>query len=266
MAIRSLIAEVSPGVFQICHLSQANNSIGTGSAFWSQGYLVTNNHVFVAPNGTESVWVRRNGDLFPYGGVVIPIEEWRRSLVAGSNESNHDFAVLDLPQIRTLKPHSFSLKRYDTTGVGDDVAVFGYPFGSDHLVVHKGIVSSLFSSNRIPTLQVDASVNSSNSGGPLVDLADGNVVGIVTRKATGLSAAFEELKNAIDSNIQMMAPLMTPEGAINRINGVDLIDALMMSQYQMRATVREIERSANVGIGYAFSVDPIIEEIDRHKS
>ena len=44
------------------------------------------------------------------------------------------------------------------------------------------------------------------------------------------------------------------------IAGIDPIAALEIGQQQMLTTVSEIERSANVGIGYAFSISDLKKE------
>jgi hypothetical protein len=44
------------------------------------------------------------------------------------------------------------------------------------------------------------------------------------------------------------------------IDGIDLVQAIVMSQIQMLLTLDEIERQANVGIGYAFSAEHILSE------
>lgn len=42
---------------------------------------------------------------------------------------------------------------------------------------------------------------------------------------------------------------------------MDIMDSFILSQNQMKMITKEIERSANVGIGYAFSIEQIEAEI-----
>lgn len=56
-------------------------------------------------------------------------------------------------------------------------------------------------------IQLDASVNNGNSGGPLVDLNTKKVVGIVTRKDTGLYKQFDDLIASFDTNIEVLKKL-----------------------------------------------------------
>lgn len=90
----------------------------------------------------------------------------------------------------------------------------------------------------------------------MIDPATGVAFGIVTRKATGLSQLFAQLRNSIQSNI---AVAQAAGGGIV-IGDVDLVQSIVVSQNQMLATLAEIERQANVGIGYAFSAEHILAE------
>jgi S1-C subfamily serine protease len=83
------------------------------------------------------------------------------------------------------------------------IALLGFPLEHDNLTCHQGVISSFYESGPAKIIQVDASVNAGNSGGPLIDPETGAAIGIVTRKATGLSKLFNELRNSIKQNIQV---------------------------------------------------------------
>lgn len=130
-----------------------------------------------------------------------------------------------------------------------------------NLVCHRGITSSFFIKNNVKVIQLDASINQSNSGGPLVDPQSGNVIGIITRKGTGLSKMFEELCKSFDQQIEFQSKFI---GTMYHEEGdeqLDPINALVEGQRQFKKLAKEIERSANVGIGYAFSIKHIQEEL-----
>lgn len=125
-----------------------------------------------------------------------------------------------------------------------------------NLTCHRGIISSFYQSGLTRIIQLDASVNAGNSGGPLIDPDTGHVLGIITRKATGLTRLFGELKSSIRTNIEAMQAM----AGMMSMSGIDPIEALIVGQRQFRGVLDEIERQANVGIGYAFSVDPLLQE------
>lgn len=71
--------------------------------------------------------------------------------------------------------------------IGHPVGAFGHPWGLDYTGT-RGIVSGLSDDFEAGALLTDAPINSGNSGGPLVSLATGKVVGINTSAivATGV--------------------------------------------------------------------------------
>jgi S1-C subfamily serine protease len=83
--------------------------------------------------------------------------------------------------------------------IGSRVIALGYHFTDTNLAMHLGIVASRFQRANVDYVQVDASINQGNSGGPLVRADDGLVVGVVTRQATGRAAASSGCWYSIDS-------------------------------------------------------------------
>lgn len=141
---------------------QLTQAQGSGFFISADGYLVTNNHV--VENAASVQVVLDNGDTMD-------------AKVIGTDPKT-DLALLkvdgkDLPYVRTAKerPH-----------VGDWVVAVGNPFGLGGTVT-SGIVSAMHRDiGQGPYddfLQIDASVNRGNSGGPTFNLA-GEVVGVNT--------------------------------------------------------------------------------------
>jgi hypothetical protein len=90
----------------------------------------------------------------------------------------------------------------------------------------------------------------------LIDPQTGTAFGVVSRKATGLSKLFNQLRATLNANIA----LAQGSGVQMRVGPIDYNQALVASQNQMLMTLNEIERQANVGIGYAFSAEHVIAE------
>jgi len=150
--------------------------LGAGSGFFykSDGYILTNEHVI---NGADRIEVTVQGEDEPYVAKVL------------GKSAEHDLAVL---KIKGDKPFStLSFGDSDQLNVGDWVVAIGNPFGFEHTVT-VGVISA--KERDIPVsnsngqkeykhlLQTDASINSGNSGGPLIDL-NGKVIGINTAKS-----------------------------------------------------------------------------------
>ncbi|RUU64142.1 serine protease [Mesorhizobium sp. M2C.T.Ca.TU.002.02.1.1] len=257
MALADTVDRIRSGVFHIVCLDDQGNRIASGTAFSSYGYLITNAHVARVPAGC-TVWIRREGDG-QNDGFKIKGQKFRFQQKSASDENNYDFSIIDLPEV-TEKPgtYSFTMRSPENYRVGQIVAFLGYPLEHQNLSCHSGIISSLYRSGPVRVLQLDASVNVSNSGGPLFDIESGEVIGIITRKATGLTRIFGELREAINKNLAIVEE--TRKSGSITLMGIDPNAAFVASQNQMLHTISEIERQANVGIGYAFSVEHIMND------
>jgi hypothetical protein len=257
MALSDTIDRIRSGVFHIVCLDDFGNRIASGTAFSSYGYPITNAHVAQVPAGC-TVWIRREGDS-QNDGFKIKGQRFRFRQKSASDENNHDFSILEIPEVTERdNSHSFTMRDPDGYRVGQSVAFLGYPFEHQNLSCHSGIISSFYRSGPANVLQLDASVNVSNSGGPLFDIETGEAIGVITRKATGLTRAFGELREAIKKNIALVEAA-TKMGGVS-LMGIDPNAAFIASQNQMLRTIAEIERQANVGIGYAFSIKHLMDD------
>jgi hypothetical protein len=187
---------------------------------------------------------------------IITAQEFGRRLVTGSQEQSYDYAIFKYPEAVRDGDHQFCLVGPNTRRIGDPIALLGFPLEHDNLTCHQGVISSFYDSGVAKVIQLDASVNAGNSGGPLIDPDSGDAFGIVTRKATGLSKLFEELRESVRKNLEAAN---SAGGGIS-IGGIDPKKVFIASQNQMLHTFNEIERQANVGIGYAFSAEHVLAE------
>lgn len=136
-------------------------SLGSGFILWSDGYILTNEHVI--KDSKE---------------VVVRLSDRRQfeAQVVGSDERS-DLALLkiDARNLPAVKIGNVAKSR-----VGEWVLAIGSPFGFDYTVT-TGIISAknrnLDTEQYVPFLQTDAAVNPGNSGGPLFNLK-GEVLGI----------------------------------------------------------------------------------------
>lgn len=154
---------------------ETRRAFGEGSGFFidDEGHIVTNNHVI---EGADEITVVLNN------GTELLAE-----LVGTDVET--DIAVL------RVEPSSEQrYVRFDPDAevrVGDYVLAVGNPFGLGGTVT-SGIVSALDRDSGLPYsdfIQIDASINRGNSGGPTFDV-NGNVIGVNTAiiSPTGVNA------------------------------------------------------------------------------
>jgi serine protease Do len=138
-------------------------ALGSGFVFTADGYVVTNNHVV---KDAETVSVSfQNGEK--YDATVI------------GTDPKTDLALLKIKSDKTFPHVNFATTE---AKVGDWVMAVGNPFGLGGTVT-SGIVSArgrdIGSGPYDDFLQIDASINKGNSGGPTFNL-EGDVVGINT--------------------------------------------------------------------------------------
>lgn len=233
--------------------SQHGQRVSSGSGFISGGVFVTCAHVIDADR-TLPLKI-----IFP-NAVGRQTKEWdvagginALQILGYSGENSYDFAVLQPPAGIVTGP---SLDFADQEPqVGSEVCGLGYPFEQEDLTITRGIVSAVTKSGVARMLKLDMSVNPSNSGGPLIDMETGKVLGVIARKTTGLTQAFDQLLKSFDNNI---AALSTANGVA--LNGIDPNELFIITQRQMKAVSLQMHRSAQVGIGWAVYVDPLREE------
>ncbi len=163
----------------------SNAVSGTGFIISEDGYILTNNHVVA---GAKEVTVKL------FDGSEYPAK------IVGTEGRDSDVAVLKI-EASGLTP--VTLGNSDEMQVGQDVYVVGNPLGELTYTMTGGIVSALdreIATERnvnINMFQLDAAVNSGNSGGPVYD-SHGRVLGIVTAKYK--SSGIEGLGFAIPVN------------------------------------------------------------------
>jgi len=148
-----------------CKKSKSSGGQGiasSGSGFFvnNKGYFITNNHVV---------------DGCTQSKITFKEETIDAELIA--TDQSLDLALLRVK----VKPKDFLNLSKDPPEKLQKIYVAGYPFGkglSDDLKFTQGIISSVkgFADNS-NQIQIDAAINSGNSGGPIVD-EDGSLIAV----------------------------------------------------------------------------------------
>ncbi len=144
--------------------ARRGHALGSGFIVDPAGYIVTNNHV--VGNATEIVVNLSSGEKYP-------------AKLVGRDEKT-DLALLKIEPKSPLQAVSFGGD--EQIRVGDWVMAVGNPFGLGGTVT-VGVLSArgrdLGSGPYDDFLQIDAPINSGNSGGPTFD-TQGRVIGVNT--------------------------------------------------------------------------------------
>ena len=127
---------------------------------------------------------------------------------------------------------------------GEELIFIGYPFMELREITHKGMVSwkgklvwkgeegDLPGAN---FLQLNAIINNGNSGGPLIDIKTGRVVGIIKAKYGRLSPYLKDIKDGkVSSRVNLVG------------GGFDLLRFV-------KDAVEVVDRDIQMGVGFAVS-------------
>ena len=168
LSTKNLVNSVKPNVVII----QASN--GTGSGFVigqnnNQTYIMTNKHVVDFDKRVYIIWPdgsRNNGDV-----VASPRNSnlWKRG---NASDFINDLALI---RINGVKGNALPIKNKNEI-IGENVIAIGNPSFYDFTVT-RGIVSGIREKGKL--IQTDATINSGNSGGPLIN-SSGCVVGVIS--------------------------------------------------------------------------------------
>jgi serine protease Do len=181
--IAGLASNISPAVVDITTQSttfsffggpQSQQGAGTGMILTSSGYILTNNHVLPVDNGTITV-TTQNG------------KQYTANVVAAN--TNKDLALL---KIKASGLPTVTLGDSSQEVVGGGVIAIGNALGQFSNSVVSGIISglnrsvqagdsgSMSTESLSGMLQTSAAINPGDSGGPLIDIDSGTVIGIDT--------------------------------------------------------------------------------------
>lgn len=170
---------------------QTSSSAVSGSGFiiTEDGYILTNYHVIETAYQSNYAVTVMTHDGTRYDATIVGVE------------ASNDIAVLKI-DASGLTPAT--LGNSDSIAVGDEVCAVGNPLGELEFTSTFGRVSALDrlitteeGGSAINMFQIDAAVNSGNSGGPVYNTR-GEVIGIVTAKYS--STGVEGLGFAIPIN------------------------------------------------------------------
>lgn len=171
----------------------ADSVLGSGFFISKDGYIVTNHHVI-----SDMVNKKYEG----YARLYIKLADDPDTRIP-AKVIGYD-STLDIALIKTEvdAPYVFALGSSSDLSVGDKVYAIGSPLGLERTLT-SGIISStdrqLFSAGTV--FQIDAAVNSGNSGGPLVD-ENGRVqaivfAGVANYQGLNFAIPVEYLKNEL---------------------------------------------------------------------
>jgi hypothetical protein len=220
-------------------------SSGSGFSFRHPSVAVTNYHVIKSHFVTsEPIYVLTEAGF-----------RAQADLVSSSDEAKFDFALLklreDLPEGRQV----LNVRRDLTFSRGMATLFAGFPHGIHELLVHEASVSGPVS--QLPhAFYIDGSVNGGNSGGPIVDKASGELIGLVTQRRFLGVIQLAHLRGQVSELYQASMAASASGGSIN-LHGIDFVDFAKMMARNFLIVDELLQENANTGIGIGFSIEPV---------
>ena len=170
------------------------NKQSSGSGFFinKKGYIITNHHVV-------AIYDKDGKKTRQYYQTINVMTKNGQTYTGEIMASNYD---LDLALIRSPQATSYwlTLSEISEDMVGNDVLAIGAP---SHLKwsLSKGIISAVRLYQNRQLVQTDTAINSGNSGGPLLLISSGKVVGVNTQGYVNAKGEpFEGLNMAVSTN------------------------------------------------------------------
>ncbi len=181
--VQSVIASAEPTVVMV--VCPDLDSKGSGFLVSPDGYVITNNHVVARLTLRAGVLTTVYSTAIT---IVMDGMSYRATLVsdpAGDRPVVYDYAILKVEGL-TNAPYLDTVD-LDAVRRGDKVVCLGFPLGFDTLIATDGIVSAVLrrpshvnALHEMQTIVTNALVHFGSSGGPMLHVATGKVIGINT--------------------------------------------------------------------------------------
>jgi serine protease Do len=232
---------------------QKAQSLGSGFIQDPTGYVITNAHV--VEDATEISIILEGGEQ--HAATLIGIDQ-KTDLAVLKIDANHEF-----PFIETTNS--------DEVMVGEWTIALGNPFGlfseTQKAIATAGIVSSLHmdfgiqKSGQLYTdmIQTDASINSGNSGGPLLN-SRGEVMGINTFIFTGGNQSTGSI------GIGFAIPINFAIEIINELKENGFVDRSFATGLAVQNLDAQLAQTLGVEYNYGVLVVDVVKDSEADKA
>lgn len=233
MQIPDIVEKVSPSVVGISCMTNSGTVTGTGIIMSEDGYIITNAHVVEDATAISVVLPSNYTNTDESSSAVDEDNSIKAELIGKDTQT--DIAVIKIEKT------GLTAVEFGTSAevqVGEVSIVIGNPLGLDLAnSVTAGIISATdrtitIEDRTMNLIQTDASINSGNSGGPLIN-AYGQVIGITSAKVASSYGEGLGFAIPIDEAIPIVKELMENGYVTGRptlgISGMNISD--VYSQY-----------------------------------
>ena len=223
------------------------NRTGTGFLHAS-GNLLTAAHVVEGVNPEDVVILMSDGKKITVEKIVA--------------DSDIDIAILTPKQ--KIKAQALPLAIAEQFSIGIQVSTWGFPSGYNGMqpMLSVGYLSGSdairsSSGKIVGRFIVNAAFNAGNSGGPLIDIESGSVIGIVASKLAPMPPRIESALRALKDDKSISSFFITkPDGTKERISNSQVLEQVL--QY--------LRSQTQLVIGRAVITNDIKTFLQKHKA
>lgn len=203
-------------IFRIVCVKQ--KKMGTGFLHES-GFVLTAAHVVANCEPSDVIIILPQGIKVPINNII----------------SDEEIDIASLKPTKKISGDPIAITNNNKIRIGTQVSTWGFPSGytGKYPMLSVGYLSGLDvikapSGKKIKRLVVNAAFNSGNSGGPLIDIESGNIIGIVTSKLapipSNIKIYLEALKN---TEIGLGWDFTKPDGTKGKIFQSQLLEKIL---------------------------------------
>jgi hypothetical protein len=218
---------------------ECGNSKGSGFHFIKEDIIVTNHHV-IEPlfNGAACIAITEENVIF------------QLKLIDFSHKTQYDFAIFEIINKNEINNRSFlKPKTIPSIERGTEILFSGYPHGIPDLLIHKAIISSPLKDF---AFYIDGNINGGNSGGPIIEITDNNIIGIITQRRFLGGKDLEQLSLQAQQ-LGIHCQQVASHGSV-QIMGVDFGNFASLMSQSLLLIDEVLRANANAGIGIGFLI------------
>ncbi|MDP4226844.1 MAG: serine protease [Bacteroidota bacterium] len=189
-----------------------------------------------------------------YASASIPFWEFQDRILENPGDKKRSFVFIKIDGLGLDNVPSLKLSS-DEEEIGQPLAVVGFQLGQQNLSIKSGIISSFFVDvrNSKQYIQFESTIRQGNSGSPLINVENNEVIGIVGHRLSTITQSYDQLMKVINKNLEVLKDV---EGIFN-FHDVDPIQVLIANQQQIKHLTKEYYQSASMRYGYATEIKEV---------
>ncbi|MDD3041025.1 serine protease [Bacteroides sp.] len=163
--------------------------LGTGFLVDEKGYILTCAHIL---NPTDDLVIAKATTENGYAKIDLDGRFQASAVRLHQYDPCSDIALLKFVTQHVVSVAQILFGSADEVSIGTSVGYLGYPFGDRLCVVSSmsAVVSAkIIDSNGVKMIQIDNMCHEGNSGGPLINLRTGLIIGIISGRLNPFQAA-----------------------------------------------------------------------------